>query len=394
MFIRTNVRNLDDAYRVIQAMDLQAPLNTSEVREAARESLGKVLTTRMEDYIDQYLDEARDQELADRRNGYYGRHLLTELGDVFMAIPRTRLTSAARVLEHYGRRSPDVDRAILNCFVLGCSTRKVAKALAPILDEHVSATTVSRIAKTLDDVVAAFHKRPLTTQYKAVLFDGVVLSRKTGAGAVKRPVLTVLGLRPDGKKEVIDWRLAASESEVEWEAFMTNLYRRGLTETHLEIIAVDGGKGALAALRTGYPGVPVQRCWAHKVRNILDKFRIADHSAAKRDLWRIYQAKNLRTARKAARRFADRWAASYPAAVRCLQVDLDDLLTFFRFSDPTWRRATRTTNAIERRFREVRRRTRPMGVFADKTSLDRILFAVFTCENQNQGVPPLFLLTH
>jgi putative transposase len=394
MFIRTNVRNLDDAYRVIQAMDLQAPLNTSEVREAARESLGKVLTTRMEDYIDQYLDEARDQDLADRRNGYYGRHLLTELGDVFMAIPRTRLTSAARVLEHYGRRSPDVDRAILNCFVLGCSTRKVAKALAPMLDEHVSATTVSRIAKTLDDAVAAFHKRPLTTQYKGVLFDGVVLSRKTGAGAVKRPVLTVLGLRPDGKKEVIDWRLAASESEVEWEAFMTDLYRRGLTETQLEIIAVDGGKGALAALRTVYPGVPVQRCWAHKARNILDKFRIADQTAAKRDLRRIYQANNLRAARKAARRFADRWAANYPAAVRCLQVDLDDLLTFFRFSDPTWRRATRTTNAIERRFREVRRRTRPMGVFADKTSLDRILFAVFTCENQNQGVPPLFLLTH
>jgi len=394
MFIRTNVRKLDDAYRVIQAMDLQAPLNTSEVREAARESLSKVLATRMEDYIDQYLDEARDQDLADRRNGYYGRHLLTELGDVFMAIPRTRLTSAARVLEHYGRRSPDVDRAILNCFVLGCSTRKVAKVLAPMLDEHVSAMTVSRIAKTLDDAVAAFHKRPLLSQYRAVLFDGVVLSRKTGAGAVKRPVLTALGIRPDGKKEVIDWRLCASESEAEWETFMTDLYRRGLTETQMEIVAVDGGKGALAALRVVYPGVPVQRCWAHKARNILDKFRVADGPAAKCDLRRIYQAKNLPTARKAARRFADRWIARYPAAVRCLQVDLDDLLTFFRFSDPTWRRATRTTNAIERRFREVRRRTRPMGVFSDKTSLDRILFAVFTYENQNQGVPPIFLLTH
>lgn len=394
MFIRTNVQDYADAYRVIQAMDLQAPLNTSEVRERARESLSKVLATRMEDYIDEYLDKARDQELADRRNGYYGRHLLTELGDVFMAIPRTRLTSAARVLEHYGRRSPDVDRAILNCFVLGCSTRKVAKVLAPILDEHVSSTTVSRIAKTLDDAVAAFHKRPLTTKYKAVLFDGVVLSRKTGAGAVKRPVLTALGVRPDGKKEVIDWRLCGSESQAEWEVFMNDLYRRGLTETQMEIIGVDGGKGALAALRTVYPGVPVQRCWAHKARNILDKFRVVDRAAAKRDLRRIYQAKNLPAARKAARGFADRWGAAYPAAVRCLQVDLDDLLTFFRFSDPTWRRATRTTNAIERRFREVRRRTRPMGVFSDRTSLDRILFAVFTYENQTQGIPPIFLLTH
>ena len=112
----------------------------------------------MEDYIDQYLEEARDQETVDRRNGYCGRHLLTELGDVFMTIPRTRLTSAARVLDHYGRRSPEVDRAILSCFVLGCSTRKVAKVLAPMLDERVSAMTVSRIAKTLDDAVGAFHK--------------------------------------------------------------------------------------------------------------------------------------------------------------------------------------------------------------------------------------------
>jgi transposase-like protein len=394
MFLRTNVRNYADAYRVIQAMDLQAPLNTSEVRDAARESLGKVLSTRMEDYIDQYLEEARDQEMTDRRNGYYGRHLLTELGDVFVDIPRTRLTSAAKVLERYGRRSPDVDRAILSCYVLGCSTRKVAKALAPILDERVSSMTVSRIAKTLDDSVASFHKLQLTTKYKAVLFDGVVLSRKTGAVAVRRPVLVALGIRLDGKKEVIDWRLCASESEGEWEAFMNALYRRGLTETQMEIIAVDGGKGALAALRTVYPGVPVQRCWAHKARNILDKLRVADQLAAKRDLRRFYQAKNLRAARKAAGSFVDKWAARYPTAVRCLKVDLEDLLTFFRFADPTWRRATRNTNAIERRFHEVRRRTRPMGVFSDKTSLDRILFAVFTYENQSQGLPPIFLLTH
>jgi putative transposase len=393
MFVRTNVRKYDDAYRVIQAMNLQAPLNTSEVREAARESLSKVLATRMEDYIDEYLGTSREDE-ADRRNGYYGRHLLTELGDVFVEVPRTRLTSAARVLEHYGRRTPEVDRAILSCFLLGCSTRKVAQVLSPMLDEHVSSTTVSRIAKTLDDAVAAFHRRQLQSKYRAVLFDGVVLSRKTGAGAVKRPVLTALGLRPDGKKEIIDWRLCASESQGEWETFMTDLYRRGLTETQTEIIAVDGGKGALAALPTVYPDVPVQRCWAHKARNVLDKIRVADRPAAKRGLRRIYQAGNVVAARKAARRFADRWAATYPAAVRCLKTDLEELLTFFRFSNPTWRRATRTTNAIERRFREVRRRTRPMGVFSDRTSIERILYAVFTRENQQQGVPPIFLLTH
>src|SRR5881394_897418 len=92
------------------------------------------------------------------------------------------------------------------------------------------------------------------------------------------------------------------------------------------------------------------------------------------------------------RRFADRWAADYPRAVACLRDDLDEL-TCWRYKSLAQRKAVRTTNAIERRFREVRRRTRPMGVFSDRTSMDRILFAVFTRENSNQGVPTLFSLT-
>jgi transposase-like protein len=95
-----------------------------------------------------------------------------------------------------------------------------------------------------------------------------------------------------------------------------------------------------------------------------------------------------------ARRFADHWQDLYPKAVSCLQGDLDDLLTCFRNRDPAQRRAVRTTNAIERRFREVRRRTRPMGTFQDKTSMERILFAVFTQENRNQGLATPFALTH
>ena len=93
------------------------------------------------------------------------------------------------------------------------------------------------------------------------------------------------------------------------------------------------------------------------------------------------------------RRFADRFENEYPKAVACLRDDLDDLLTCFRYKTLKERKRVRTTNAIERRFREVRRRARPMGVFQDRTSMDRILFAVFTRENKSQGVSSLFLLT-
>ena len=156
----------------------------------------------------------------------------------------------------------------------------------------------------------------------------------------------------------------------------------------------DGGAGLLAALPVVFPEVPVQRCWAHKTRNILDKIRQADRERAKRDLHRISHAADRTEARRAARRFADRWEERYPAAVRCLRQDLDELLEFLRFPDDPWRTAARTTNAIERRFREVRRRTRPMGVFSDRTSMERILFAVFSYENQKAGTSAPFLLTH
>lgn len=241
--------------------------------------------------------------------------------------------------------------------------------------------------------MAAFHRRPLKNAYKALLLDGVVLARKTGAGAIRRPVLVALGLRPDDKKEIIDFRLAGSESAAEWEVFLTDLYRRGLTGDGLDMICIDGGSGLKAALPLVFPGLPVQRCWAHKIRNVLDKVKKPDRPAMKRALHAVMNAANEPAARPAARRLADRFEERYPAAVACLRNDLDELLTCFRYKTLAERRTVRTTNAIERRFREVRRRTRPMGTFQDITSMDRILFAVFVHENKSQGIATPFLLT-
>ena len=226
------------------------------------------------------------------------------------------------------------------------------------------------------------------------MLDGVMLARKTGAGALRRPVLVALGIRHDSKKEIIDFRLAASESAAAWEGFLTDLYRRGLTGEGLEVICADGGQGLIAALPTVYPGISLQRCWAHKIRNILDKVRKADRDAVKAGLHAIMNAPNRPKALSAARRFADTWETTYPKAVACLRSDLDDLLTCFRYSTLTERKQVRTTNAIERRFREVRRRTRPMGTFQDRTSMDRIFFAVFNHQNKAQGTATPFPLTH
>jgi putative transposase len=387
------IKSLPVAFAMLKAMQAEGVEWGEDYRAGARHAVAELLEGRMAETIDRHLERMAEVGAADRRNGYYARWLLTELGMIELHVPRTRTFSAFKVVRAYARRARDVDRMILACFLLGLSTRKVAIALLPILGRPVSPATVSAVAKQLDAAVAAFHRRPLKDRYRVLVLDGVVLKRKTGAGALARPVLVALGLRPDGRKEVIDFRLATAESGAQWEQFLADLVRRGLTGERLEMLCVDGGAGLLAALPTAFPDVPVQRCWAHKIRNLLNKVQKPDQSAIKADLHRIMNARSLPAAWSAARRFADRWEDRYPKAVACLRADLADLLTCFRYPTLEERKTVRTTNAIERRFREVRRRTRPMGTFQDRTSMERILFAVFMHENRNQGLATPFALT-
>lgn len=385
-------RSVRQAVRMLKHMSVQAP-EWSDYREAGRAALARVLEERMHGLVGNRIADLRAVGARDRRNGAYRRELLTSLGAIHLAIPRSRTYSPKEVLRAYARREHWVDRVILACFVLGLSTRKVGEALLPILGERISPATVSRVAKTLDAAVDAFHRRPLANRYRALVFDGVVLSRKSGMGALRRPVLVALGITLERRLEILDFRLAPAESQPAWEAFLTDLHARGLTGEGVSLIVTDGGKGLLAALPLVYPRVRVGRCWAHKSRNVLDKVRAADREQVKRSLHQISHAIDRVAARAAARRFVARWSRRYPAAVRCLWQDIDDLLAFLVFEDPAWRKATRTTNAIERRFREVKRRTRPMGVFSDRTSMERILFAVFSYENQKAGSSAPFLLT-
>ena len=366
-----------------------------ECRFAARRAMKEVLESRMHNAVDAHLNEMRAVGLRDRRNGRFRSHLLTEVGDLELRIPRTRRFSAHVLIKRFARRNPSVERLILLTFLLGLSTRKVGVALLPILGEPISPSTVSQIAKQLDESVQAYHQRALSDQYEVLVLDGIVMRRKTGMGAQRRTMLVALGIKADGKKEVIDFRQAPGESQSAWEGFLSDLYRRGLEGHVLKLLLVDGGKGLLAALPLVYGHVPIQRCWTHKTRNVLNYVKRADQQSVKRSLHRMSHADNLKEAQKAAHRFVTRWSLIYPKAVDCLKRDLSDLLSFLQIKTQLSPSEIRTTNAIERRFVEVRRRTRPMGTFSDRTSIERILFSVFTHENLKQKTAtPFLLLTH
>jgi putative transposase len=219
------IKSLPAAFAMMKAMQAEGLEWGEDDRGAAQQALTELLEGRMDQLIEEHLELMAELGQADRRNGCSTRWLLSELGAIELAVPRTRTFSALKVVRAYARRAKDVDRMILACFLLGLSTRKVAIALLPVLGRPVSPATVSAVAKQLDTAVAAFHRRPLKDIYRVLVLDGVVLRRKTGAGALARPVLVALGLRPDGKKEVIDFRLASAESAAQWEQFLGDLVR-------------------------------------------------------------------------------------------------------------------------------------------------------------------------
>jgi transposase-like protein len=407
---KATVRNVNRALKEINAFEWEG-----DYRAEAANRLKGLLEERMDEELEQYLGRAKHErreegDLEDYRNGSYLRHLLTEIGNLILRVPRSRKRFVSRVLEAYKRRSRSVDQLIMACFVLGMSTRKVSTALLSLLGERVSASTVSEVAKRLDHAVRRYHERKLEDGYRFLFFDGVVLKQKGAAKVQKKIILCVYGMTWEGKKEMIDFLLAASESQNAWEGFLRDLYGRGLEGKKCELITTDGGNGLRNALEVVYPRIPRQHCWAHKTRNVLDKVKKADQERVKKDLHRISHAKNRQAATQAYWSFCQKYRKAYPGAVKSLESEIDDLLSFYQVKLSAnerqglkarelqkaqmvlWRKI-RTTNLIERAFREVKRRTRPMGVFGNGSSMERILYAVFFHYNSKGQEVPSFLFT-
>ncbi len=333
---------------------------------------------------------ARTAYRRGHRNGHYIRRLTTTWGTIpNLEIPRRRVGGfQSAVLERYQRRMPQVDELVRRVFLGGLSTRQVGPVLAQLLQDTVSPTTVSAITKTLDHAVDAFHRRPLTDRFQYLLLDAVRLRVKTPDGQKRRLALVAYGLTFQGTRELIDYRLVRHESQGTWEAFLTTLACRGLLGAALRLITTDGHAGLHAALALVYPQVPRQACWVHVLRNVGQRLRVRDRADCLRGARRIYQAGHRAAAERAVQQWVRAWQRTAPDAVACVLRDWEALLAFYAAPERDWRRV-RTTNAIERAFREIRRRTRPMTCFTNLASCDRIMYAVVHAFNLRQQGRPL-----
>ena len=311
------------------------------------------------------------------RNGYYERDFVTRFGSLRQRIARARDRSfLPPAIEKFQRRAPELAMLIREAFLRGISTRQVGRVVATLSGETVSAQTVSNLTRDLDHAVREFHRAPLRDEWAYLFLDGVNLKVRRPAGRQCVQMLVAYGVRQDGTRQLLGFLRTKGESQAHWEALLNDLYRRGLKGDKLLLVVTDGCPGLAAAIQTVDPRAAHQRCWVHKMRNVLEKVRKRDYDAVKDDAQAIYLADGRRQAVAAARAFCRRWRSEYPTVVKQLERDLPELLAFFRFPKHLWRKL-RTTNIIERCFAEVRRRTRPMVCFVNVQSVDRIIYSIF-----------------
>ena len=369
-----------------------------DLKEHTLRVVKRLLESAMEEELLECLCAGRYRRTELRRgyrNGYHQRDLLTELGLVeHLKVPRDREGSYhPTVVKRYQRRQMQVNRLIREVFLAGVSTRRVGEVLAPVLGVAPSPQTVSQVARSLDAEVRRFHSRLVPDHYCYLILDGITLKVKGAAGVKKRLVLCAYGITREGKREILSFRQASAESEAQWEAFLRDLYERGLVGKHLALVVTDGNPGLHRSLDIVYPYVPRQQCWVHELRNVATKLPKRVQPPCLREAKLIYQAATRRDAIACFGEWADKWRHSQPRAVKCLEAELDELLSFLGCPQAHWRRV-RTTNAIERAFREIRRRTRPMSCFQNTASVDRIIYGVISHLNTSWEVKPLKEFTH
>jgi len=359
-----------------------------------RRLLRELLEGTMEVWRDEWVEAKWHQPTPARqglRNGYYGRkRWVTALGPLEnVRVPRCRKPGLTkRMFERLEDHRQALGDSVVNMLLAGVSTRRVGELLERIIDLPISAGQVSRLAKRLDTEVRAYHSRKIADHYVYLLFDAIHLKARglprlfqTGLRRTRqRVVLVAYGISREGIKEIIDFRLAAGETRAAWEQFLMSLYRRGLRGEMLRLIGTDGGGGVIAGVEAAYPHVPRQRCWFHKMQNVSAKVKKKDRTKVLMGLRKVYAAPTRRAAVRAYQAWAQQWVERYEDAVCCVDRDLQELLAVFDLP-PDHRRMMRTTNGIERCFREVRRRTRSIGTFVNDASIERIVYGLIAYHN-------------
>lgn len=359
--------------RVPELLSLADPLS-----EHLREKVVEVIVQLVDAEIDAVLGAARyaREVRGGYRHGHRDRTIATSLGPAEVALPRARVFAVgggeeefkSALIRRYKRRTAEVDGSILASYLSGTNTRRVRRALEPMLKgTPLGKSSVSRVVKQLSKAFDEWRTRSLgDTKFAYVFLDAIQVPVRSDRRSQSMAVLVALGVRDTGERELLGLMLAPSESAGAWKTFVEDLSARGLEDPILCVI--DGHAGLRKAVGTTWASAAIQRCTVHKLHNL----RLACPKQSWPDLHADYktivEAPSEKAARAAFDRFVRVWRLRCEPVVTSLLEAGEELLTHYRFPRAQWK-ALRTTNAIERLHLEFRRRIKTQGSMPNESSV-------------------------
>ena len=327
----------------------------------------------------------RTEERQGYRNGYRQRSLTTQVGDIDLLIPKLRAGSfLPSILEPRRRVDQALYAVIMEAYINGVSTRKVDALVSALGSQSgISKSQVSRICQEIDQQVQAFLNRPLQESgYAYVYMDATYLHGRLGKAlqVCSRAVVVAMGVNVDGRRELLGLKVGDSESEGFWTEFIASLKERGLTGVKLVISDAHGG--LTKAIRRQLQGCVWQRCRVHFARNLLQRVPKAHQgmvTAAQRSVFAQENAADI----------LSRWddlavslAERFPKAAELMNEAREEVLSFRHFPAQHWKKVW-STNLLERVNKEIKRRTRVVGIFPNDAAITRLVGAVLMEQDEH-----------
>jgi putative transposase len=339
----------------------------ARVRQGVKAVLEEVLEEEMSEHLKAGYRELTPTRRGER-NGYYQRNLVTPAGKIErLTVPRDREGEfVTEVFERYKRMTGDVEEAVLEMYLSGISVRKIAGVTDALSKVRIGKDAVSRIASRLQEEQREWRERSLEEKaYPYLYLDATYLKVRWGARVSSLALLACVGVDEEGFREVLAVEVAGTEKGAAYASLLQGLIDRGLSGVHLVIS--DDHEGIKAAVSGELPGAEWQRCTVHFERNILAHVPASSMAEVAEDLKAIFKVRRVKTAGALAEEFVELYAKRFPKAVSVFEAGIEDALTYLSYPGSHHTRI-RTTNMLERLFKEVKRRTRVVGVFPNEVS--------------------------
>ena len=323
----------------------------------------------------------RTDDRTGSRNGFRDRTLTTRIGSIVLKVPKHRNGEPFRtmVFENYSRSEAALITTMAEMVVNGVSTRKVSQVMETLCGKSYSKSTVSEACKILDAQVKEFRERPLTGEYPFLSMDATYFKVREQGRVISKALMIAYATDQEGHREIIGFAIYPKESKETWNDFLKSLTKRGLKGVRM--VTSDAHEGIIDAISKQLPEAAWQRCQFHFTRNILDKAPKKYQEGLANELHELWNSRTIEDARKRRDSIINDYSDVAEAAVDCLDDGFESAMTVMLLPYGL-RKYYRTSNHIERLNKELKRRSKAIGIFPNESSLMRIMGSVLIERNE------------